>query len=62
MNENSYFAYVLKQIISSYTIGSTWKLFLDNGDNKYRLSLHFILYKVVYVKPGFLTPNESNAR
>jgi hypothetical protein len=62
MNDNSYFAHVLRQIIFSCTIGSTWKLSLDNGDNKYTMSLHFILYIVVYVKPSFVALDKSNTR
>ncbi len=61
-NDNSYFASFLKHVISSCTIGYTWKLFLNNGDNKYKLSLHFILDKVMYIKPCFVTLDESNAR
>jgi hypothetical protein len=62
MNNNSYFASILRQVISFCTIEFTWKLFINNKDNKYKLFLHFVLDKAVFFKPCFVTSNRSNAR
>ncbi len=61
-NVNLYCAIVWNRYISCLIIGSTWKILVDNGDNKYTFFLEWIRDNVVYVKPCFVPHVGSNAK
>jgi hypothetical protein len=56
------YIFVLRQYISSWTIGSIWNFLFDNRESMYTCFAKHILNHVVYVKPCFVMFVESNIK